>query len=136
MLSELPITMEFGASVGMPCHLKMYCNGNSNSLYYDSWNNNEGDHIHGSIRSDSDAFWELYWLNKQPSPNKERDAIILKLRQHFPNAYALFLKDQLSEGLIGPELDAIVAELKRDYPSLYIECLSEGLIEVEGCDVI
>ena len=105
--------------------------------------------------TDLTAFRALLCLRYQYLPSPERDAIILKLGQHFPNAHAWFLKFQLSgkvdrnhdEGLWrvrwvqdpvpqGPERNAIVDELKREFPSVYIECLSEGLIETEGCDVI
>ena len=114
------------------------------------------------IDTDEDAFWILHWLCLQPSPNPKRDAIALKFRQCFPHAHALILKNQLSGELSRnyaeyladnsadssvdisvqrhmpqcPERDAIVLELKRDYPSMYMECLSEGLLEVEESDVI
>lgn len=159
-MSSSQITMRYVDEDGTPASMKIRCCRGSAITVYHSRRVCTG--VYGidrqRIDTDEDAFLVLHWLCLQPSPNPKRDAIVLKFRQYFPHAYALILKNQLSGELSrnyaeylaessanssvqrrmpqGPERDAIVAELKKDYPSVYMECLSEGLIEVEGCDVI
>ena len=163
-MSYSQITMRYVDEGGTPESMKIRCcKGSAITVYFlrkvcTGVYANERQRID----TDEDAFLILHWLCLQPSPNPKRDAIALKFRQYFPHAYALILKNQLSGELSrnyaeylaessadnsadssvqrhmpqGPELDAIVAELKRDYPSMYMECLSEGLLSTEGCDVI
>ena len=163
-MSYSQITMRYVDEGGTPESMKIRCCKGSAITVYFSRRVSTGIYAieRQRIDTDEDAFLVLHWLCLQPSPNPKRDAIVLKFRQYFPHAYALILKNQLSGELSrnyaeylaessadssadssvqrrmpqGPELDAIVAELKRDYPSLYIECLSEGLLSTEGCDVI
>lgn len=69
------------------------------------------------------------------SSDDDADSDILRFE-----IYTLLMKSLLSSGFVKNHSElrhnAIVAELKRDYPSLYIECLTGGLIETEGLDVI
>lgn len=163
-MSYSQITMRYVDEGGTPESMKIRCNKGPTITVYYSRRVSTGVYAidRQRIDTDEDAFWILHWLCLQPSPNPKRDAIALKFRQYFPHAYALILKNQLSGELNrnyaeylaessadssvdisvqrhmpqGPERDAIVLELKRDYPSMYMECLSEGLLETEGCDVI
>lgn len=163
-MSSSQITMRYVDEGGTPAAIKIRCcKGSAITVYFlrkvcTGVYANERQRID----MDEDAFWILHWLCLQPSPNPKRDAIVLKFRQYFPHAYALTLKNQLSGELSrnyaeylaessadnsadssvqrrmpqGPERDVIVAELKREFPSMYMECLTEGLIGMEGCDVI